>query len=406
MWNTNSSREVYRNIRRAQETMKVLFFCRKMPDLCGAFLHDIDLAIELQNRGHQVVFLTILTPKEGYGGGTYRGFRFLHYTAASSFLETSDIMVTPHSPILPEVRKINSRAYGRPIVATCHFDGNYNAITGNSVGATGSEMLCFVNSVMEANYRKNISPWPRQIVRTEIVRPILHRSKIVMEEELHGDCVTLINANQNKGQAVFIDMARKMPDQKFLGILPYYGDLMVAQCPSNIEWIKFDDDIRNVLRRTRILVMPSYYESFGRVAVEAMANGIPVLYSKPAKISPYPGGSTEGMQTWISPAGVPCDRDVADEWVTAIQTLRDPETYAAKSEESRQHIDTMNAFGEASRIATLLETFSREHPVAVKATAVAQAQSARPSEPGRLVQPPLGQPMSVGFVNGRLRIRR
>lgn len=377
-----------------------------MPDLCGAFLHDIDLATELQNRGHNVVFLTILKPREGYGGGIYRGFRFLHYTAAASFLETSDIMVTPHSPILPDVRKINSRSYHRPIVATCHFDGNYNAIAGNSAGATGAEMLCFVNSVMEENYRKNIAPWPRQIVRTEIVRPILHRNKIVIEEEHHGDCITLINANQNKGQATFIDMARKMPDQKFLGILPYYGELGVAQSPNNIEWIKFDDDIRNILRRTRILVMPSYYESFGRVAVEAMANGIPVLYSKPAKKSPYPGGSTEGMQTWIEPAGIACDRDVTDEWVDAIRLLQDSDTYTSKSIESREHIESMNVFGEASRIATLLESFSREHPVVVKVTTAAQAQSIRPTEVGRLIQPPVGRPVGVGLVNGRLKIQR
>jgi hypothetical protein len=79
--------------------MKVLVFARKMPDLCGAFLHDIDLAKELITRGHQVVFLTIQRPPEGYSGGTWEGFRYLHYSAATSFLETSDIWLCPHSPI-------------------------------------------------------------------------------------------------------------------------------------------------------------------------------------------------------------------------------------------------------------------------------------------------------------------
>lgn len=378
-----------------------------MPDLCGAFLHDIDLATELQNRGHQVVFLTILAPTVGYNGGTYRGFRYLHYTAGASYLETSDIMVTPHSPILPDVRKINSRGYDRPIVATCHFDGNYNSVRGPTGPASWAEMLLFVNDVMEENFRANIAPWPRQIVKTEVVRPILHRNKIVINEPFVGDCVTLINANQNKGQAVFIDMARKMPQQKFLGVLPYYGELQVAQAPSNIEWVKFDDDIRNILRRTRILVMPSYYESFGRVGVEAMANGIPVLYSKPALKSQYPGGSTEGIETWIRPAGVACDRDNTDEWVTAIQGLDDPVVYAAKSAEARQHIEVMDVFSEVTRIASKLEAFARENPVVVKAksTATTQVQGAsRQQEAPRLIQPPAGAP--VGFANGRLRIQR
>jgi glycosyltransferase involved in cell wall biosynthesis len=384
--------------------MKVLFFCRKMPDLCGAFLHDIDLAIELQKRGHQVVFLTILVPREGYNGGVYRGFRFTHYTAASGFLDTSDIWVTPHSPILPDVRKLNGRGYDRPIVATCHFDGNYNAVADNSAGARWSEMLFFVNTVMEVNYRKNIAPWPQQIARTEVVRPILHESKILLNEPLQGEYITLINANQNKGQAQFIEMARKMPNHKFLGIVPYYGELGVAAAPANLEWIKFDDDIRNILRRTRILVMPSYYESFGRVAVEAMVNGIPVLYSKPALKSQYPGGSTEGMQSWIQPAGVACDRDNIDEWVQAIQALDDSEAYEAKSEESKAHIADMGVFAEATRIASLIESFSRDHPVVVRAAVQSQAQPNRPAEAGRLIQPPVGRP--VGFANGRLRIQR
>ena len=71
--------------------MKVVFFANRMPDMCGAFLHDIDLGTELQNRGHQVAFLIIQKPKEGYGGGMYRGFRFMHYTAASQILQIGDV---------------------------------------------------------------------------------------------------------------------------------------------------------------------------------------------------------------------------------------------------------------------------------------------------------------------------
>lgn len=375
-----------------------------MPDLCGAFLHDVDLAIELQNRGHQVAFLTILIPPEGYHGSVYRGFRYMHYTAASGPLETADAIITPHSPILPDVRKINSRGYNRPIIATCHFDGNYTAVANNSAGAQWVEMLFFVNNVMEANYRKNIAPWPPQISRTEVVRPILHRNKIVIEEPFQGDCITLINANQNKGQATFLEIARQMPDQKFLGVLPYYGERAVATSPPNVEWIPFDDDIRNILRRTRILLMPSYYESFGRVGIEAMANGIPVLYSKPAEKSQYPGGSTEGLESWIRPVGVACDRNKAEEWVQAIRALEDSEAYATKSTESREHIETMKMFDETSRIANLVESFARQHPIVVKKTVQAAPQPNRPGEVTRLLEPPVGRP--VGFANGRLRIRR
>jgi glycosyltransferase involved in cell wall biosynthesis len=385
--------------------MKVLFFANKMPDLCGAFLHDIDLGTELLRRGHQVVFLTIKIPSTGMSGGTYRGFRYLHYSAASSFLETSEVWICPHAPILPEVRRLNARSYNRPIIATCHYDGNYTMITGNS-GRGWSEMLCFINRIMEVNYRRNISPWPAQIVRTETIRPIMHRDQIVISEPFQGDYITLINANENKGVHQFLELARRMPDRKFLGVRPYYGN-MTTPLPlgGNIEWVPFSDDIRTILRRTRILLVPSYYESFGRVAVEAMINGIPVLYSKAARTSPYPGGSMEGMQSWIGDAAMQCDRDRIDEWKAAIETLDDEDTYAAWSEKSKSHIESMELFTEASRIAGLVESFSREHPVAIRAAQPAGQETQRRELMPAMPKEPLG-PVGFGFVNGRLRIQR
>lgn len=140
--------------------MKILFFAGRMPDLCGAFLHDIDLGIELQKRGHDVVFMSLEVPKEGVNGGTYRSFRFMHYTANSTILDSSQVWICPHAPALPEVRKINARGYNRPIIATCHFDGNYRAIVQNNPGRTVKwvEMLMFVNSIMEINYRNAVVP--------------------------------------------------------------------------------------------------------------------------------------------------------------------------------------------------------------------------------------------------------
>ena len=264
---------------------------------------------------------------------------------------------------------------------------------------------------MEASYRKNVSPWPSNVSRTEIVRPIMHRDKIVIPEEFHGDMITLINANQNKGVHQFIDMARRMPNRKFLGVLPYYGERTLPGIPpQNIEWIKFDDDIRNILRRTRILLVPSYYESFGRVAVEAMINGIPVIYSKPAERSVFPGGSTEGLQAWIHPAGIAVARDNIDEWKSAIESLDSEESYSAKASESKAHIEAMNLFTEASRIAGLVEGFVRQNPVEIRSST---AVLARDPTPGRARQEaprprePVGPVRAgFGFSNGRLRIQR
>jgi hypothetical protein len=171
----------------------------------------------------------------------------------------------------------------------------------------------------------------------------------------------------------------------------------------NIEWVPFSDDVRTILRRTRILLVPSFYESFGRVAVEAMTNGIPVLYSKSAKISPYPGGSIEGMKSWIKDAAIQCDRDKPEEWIEAIESLDNPETYSEWSVKSKEHIEGMDLFSEASRIAGLVESFARDHPVVV----VTPQQAAQQKENQQTVSGlPKARPVAVGFSNGRLRIQR
>jgi glycosyltransferase involved in cell wall biosynthesis len=381
--------------------MRVLFFANRMPDLCGAFLHDIDLAIELQNRGHSVCFLTTDRPKEGYGGGVYRGFRFMHYSAAGNLLDTSDIWICPHAPVLPNMRRVNSRGYNRPVVATCHFDGSYNSITA-LISNDWSEMLLFINSRMELNYRKNIPQFPRSIVRTGIIRPIMHESKIAMDSPPNGDAITLVNANVNKGVHQFIEMAKRMPKRKFLAVRPYYGELWVPPAPSNVEWIPFDDDVRNILKRTRILLMPSLYESFGRIAVEAMYNGIPVLYSKPQPDSRQVGGTTEGMEEWILPAGISCERDKPEEWIAAVEALDDADAYSAKQLEVKQHIRDMNLFTEASRISDMIEVFQREHPMPV--TVSAPPPKPEPGQPPALRPPPATA--RIGFSNGRLRLQR
>ena len=385
--------------------MRVLFFANRMPDMCGAFLHDIDLAIEFQKRGHSVSFLTIERPKEGYNGGVYRGFRFMHYSAGGSMLDTSEIWICPHAPVFPYVRKINSRGYNRPIVVTCHFDGRHNYITALA-SDNWSEMVLFINSTMEIAFRKSVPQFPRSIARTNVIRPIIHENKIAMDSPPNGDAITLVNANVNKGVNQFIELAKRMPHRKFLAVRPYYGEMWIPPAPSNVEWIAFDDDVRNILKRTRILLMPSLYESFGRIAVEAMYNGIPVLYSKPQPNSINVNGTTEGMEEWILPAGISCERDKPEEWIAAVEALDDIDVYSAKQVEVKQHVRDMNLFTEASRIGDMIEVFQREHPVSIMQSSTV-SQPASKAEPG---QPPVLRPppatARIGFSSGRLRLQR
>jgi glycosyltransferase involved in cell wall biosynthesis len=75
-----------------------------------------------------------------------------------------------------------------------------------------------------------------------------------------------------------------------------------------------------VYARTRILLMPSEYESWGRAGVEAMASGIPVIASP-----------TPGLKESLGKAGVFVNRGNRDGWQAAIERLDDPAAYAAAS---------------------------------------------------------------------------
>ena len=151
--------------------------------------------------------------------------------------------------------------------------------------------------------------------------------------------------------------------------------------------------------------MPSYYESFGRIAVESMYNGIPVLYSKPVAKPKYPGGSTEGVEEWIRPAGIPCERENIEEWVATITELDNEDTYDRRSDMVKAHIQNMNLFTEGSRIAGLVEQFVRDYPVKIQTPQQQEqaAQSHLPPQTATKIVQPEGR---VGFSSGRLRIQR
>jgi hypothetical protein len=90
--------------------------------------------------------------------------------------------------------------------------------------------------------------------------------------------VTMVNPCGFKGLPILLGLADARPDLRFRAVPTWGGtDSGLATRP-NIEIAGAVEDITEVLRGSRALLMPSLWdETFGYTAVEAMLHGVPVL---------------------------------------------------------------------------------------------------------------------------------
>lgn len=133
---------------------------------------------------------------------------------------------------------------------------------------------------------------------------------------IQNNVVCLINCNKNKGGDILRDIAAKMTNVQFIGVKGGYSDQVYGENTPNLTYMENQKDIKVVLRKIGILIMPSKNETWGRTAVEAMSSGIPVIHSEA-------GGLTE----CVGGAGILCYRDDLDSWCEAINHLTGDPAY-------------------------------------------------------------------------------
>uniref|UniRef100_A0A6C0KLU6 Glycosyl transferase family 1 domain-containing protein n=1 Tax=viral metagenome TaxID=1070528 RepID=A0A6C0KLU6_9ZZZZ len=136
------------------------------------------------------------------------------------------------------------------------------------------------------------------------------------ETETTREYVTLINLNKNKGGDVLVKIAKMMPDVSFMGVKGGYDKQILNIHLKNINYVDNTSYIKSVYEKTDILLVPSKEESWGRVAVEAMSSGIPVI-----------AHPTPGLLESCGDAGIFCDREDIGAWVAAIRRLKTDADY-------------------------------------------------------------------------------
>lgn len=139
-----------------------------------------------------------------------------------------------------------------------------------------------------------------------------------------GDCLTLIGSGVIKGVDTFINLARAVPEERFLLVT----DDCIADNPANLEIHPEVADIRSIYARTKLLLMPSAQEAYGRVAVEAAMSGIPTVATDLAGIREATSGHAiligEGGDWDQAVREVLLNLDAHRQSARALAELRDP----------------------------------------------------------------------------------
>jgi glycosyltransferase involved in cell wall biosynthesis len=141
-----------------------------------------------------------------------------------------------------------------------------------------------------------------------------------------GPCVTLVNLQKNKGVDTFYALAGRM-DIPFLGVVGTHGEQETDRFRDdyNVQILNTTQDMREVWRKTRVVLMPSGYESYGMVAAEACVSGIPVI-----------AHPTPGLTECLGSAGIFIDRDDTDKYEQALRLLlTDDNHYQERSDLAR-----------------------------------------------------------------------
>ncbi|MFH8926393.1 glycosyltransferase family 4 protein [Streptomyces pristinaespiralis] len=229
----------------------------------------------------------------------------------------ADVVIS-HLEGVPYVKEAG-RLGGIPAVSICHNTHNQTFEEASDVDLAVYNSQ-WMREYAEKWYVSEEHGHHQAPARTLVVRPPVFADDY---RTTPGDRVTLINLNENKGGNQFWELARRMPDVDFLGVRGSYGQQIVHHGLPNVTvagHIPGSAMREKVYGRTRILLALSEYESWGRVAAEACASGIPVI-----------AHPTPGLTECLGSTGVFVDRDEVDRIECAIRQLLKPPDWRAAS---------------------------------------------------------------------------
>lgn len=283
----------------------------------------------LVERGHDV---SIWLSRYGKASKEYeyRGIKVVPLASRLDFpsaVRRADVLLA-HLETVPSTASL-ARGYGKRLVVVCH---NTHRPTFRDMASGGTSMAVYNSLWMEREAELFFAEYPKstQPDQSLIVRPPVFADEYATKP---GKAITLVNCNPEKGGKVLAALAKRMPDQQFLAVRGAYGEQILPDLP-NVEIVDHVDgaDMRDrVYARTRVLLMPSSYESWGRAGVEALASGIPVI-----------AHPTPGLCESLGEAGIFVGREDVDGYEAVLRKLGAAAEYRLASKRAKARSVELN----------------------------------------------------------------
>lgn len=269
-------------------------------------LHEI--LLKLKDKGHHVIVFCSSPTVDQYEGITLKPIDQIN-----KFGKQIDVIFTQ----LDSTRNalVIARELNKPLVHLAHGDASLRLYRLNQ----RNTQMVISNSNWVNDSFKALSNVPKLVVYPPLT---IDKYKV---DNTGAKAITMVNLIDLKGGALFWQLARIMPDREFIAVKGGYGDQIIyPKDLPNVTIMENQEDMREVFNKSRIMLMPSSYESWGRVGMEAAVSGIPTIAT-----------ATEGLLESLGNSGVFLEeRDVAS-LIEAILSLDDEQTYKKYSDAAK-----------------------------------------------------------------------
>ncbi len=245
-------------------------------------LHDILLACK--SAGHKVMALASRPFKDGSGSYVYDGVMVQAFSSKHDpnlYFPQFDLIITQFE--CAQRAHYIADQLNIPTVQVVHNNTEYSR---NMAIRYNENLVYNAHHVKESieNYFPLAHPsMTRRMTKKNVVlHPPVNPKKY--EVDSTREYITLVNLSDgeepfyDKGYRVFYHLAEKFPHLNFLGVKGAYGNQVVRELP-NVTIMEHTNDILSVYRKSKIILVPSEIESWGRVPIEAACSAIPSLTS-------------------------------------------------------------------------------------------------------------------------------